>query len=105
MRRFMKNLMLILVAALSLSVKAQVNVHPQIFNMGNSIQVQIFNSTNDHLYCSGPVYMSTMLGHFETSFYNDYVRKGSFSTRYFYLINFNDRVIYSSHGILCQKTK
>ena len=90
---------------LSLRATAQVNVYPQIFNLGHSIQLQIQNTTNQNIYCTGPIYLNTQQGHMETSFYSDIIRKGGYSTRFFYLINFNDRVSFASHSIFCQKSK
>lgn len=89
----------------SLTASAQmVNVYPQIFNMGNSIQVQIFNNTQDNINCSGQVYMNTQSGHMESTYYWDIIRKGGYSMRPFYLINFNDRVLFASHSIYCSKS-
>ncbi len=100
----MKALFICLVLLFSVSASAQVvNVYPQIFNMGNSIQVQIFNNTEDNINCSGQIYMNTQSGHMESTYYWDIIRKGGYSMRPFYLINFNDRVLFSSHSIMCLK--
>ncbi|MBA2403662.1 MAG: hypothetical protein H0V66_02740 [Bdellovibrionales bacterium] len=99
----MKTFLLALTLATSLSAAAQVSVYPTIFNFGNSAQVQIHNTTEDDISCSGTVYMHTQLGRMETGYYFDRVYKGSFSMRSFYIMDMNDRISYSSHSIFCHK--
>ena len=99
----MRTMIPILSLLLSFSAFSQANVFPQLINMGNSVQVQIFNNTQDNLRCSGNVFMTTQLGNSETRFYMDFINKNGFSMRNFYLMNFNDRVNFSYHSIYCQK--
>lgn len=88
----------------SVAVSAQaVFVHPTIFNFGNQAQVQIHNTTQDDINCSGTVYMHTNTGRMETGYYFDYIMKGSFSMRSFYLMNFNERITFTNHSIFCNK--
>ena len=99
----MKTFILIMASVVSFSASAQVYVYPTIFNFGNSVQVQINNTTQDNLNCSGSVQMHTQQGKMETGYYFDQIRKGSFSMRSFYLMNMNDRINYASHSIFCHK--
>lgn len=89
----------------SFAALAQVNVNPNVINFGNMVQVQIHNSTDHNVSCSGSVYMHTQLGATETGYYFDQIRKGSFSMRTFQLMNsnMNNRITYASHSIFCNK--
>jgi hypothetical protein len=88
----------------ALTVCAQsVFVHPTIINFGNQAQVQIHNTTQDDINCSGTVYMHTSTGRMETGYYFDYIMKGRLSMRSFYLMNFNDRISFTNHSIFCNK--
>ncbi len=99
----MKTFLLAMASVVSFSATAQVYVHPTIFNFGNSVQVQIHNTTQDDISCSGSVQMHTQQNRMETGYYFEQIRKGSFSMRTFYLMNMNDRVNYASHSIYCRK--
>lgn len=92
----------ILLSSVAASAQA-VLVYPTIFNFGNQAQVQIHNTTQDDIHCSGTVYMHTSAGRTETGFYFDSIMKGSFSMRSFYLMNFNDRITFTNHSIFCNK--
>lgn len=100
----MKTLITTLALFVSTSVFAQsVYVHPVIFNMGNSAQVQIQNNTDSNIDCSGPVYLHTQKGGMEYNHYFEFIRKGSFSMRTYYLRNFQDRLSFTTHSIYCRK--
>jgi hypothetical protein len=103
----MKIFIFIIVLATSFGAVAQVYVNPQIINLGQSAQVQIFNTTDTDINCSGSVYMHTRLGRMETGYYFDQIRKGSFSMRTFYLMYTstgpNDQISFTSHSIYCNK--
>lgn len=100
----MKTLITTLALCISFSAFSQsVYVNPVIFNMGNSAQVQIHNNTDSNIDCSGPVYLHTQKGGMEYNQYFEYIRKGSFSMRTYYLRNFQDRVSFTTHSIFCRK--
>ena len=100
----MKTLITTLALFASFSSLAQsVYVYPTVFNMGNSAQVQIHNTTDSNIDCSGPVYLHTQKGGMEYNFYMDFIRKGSFSMRTFYIRNFQDRISFVNHSIFCRK--
>jgi hypothetical protein len=103
----MKILILALALTTTFGVAAQVNVNPNIIIMGNTVQVQIHNSTEFNVSCSGSVYMHTTKGGTETGYYFDQIQKGSFSMRSFYLMNttLNNRITFTSHSIFCNKVR
>lgn len=102
----MKNLLLAFGLVISVPSFAQtVLVTPIIYNFGNSIQLQINNTTTENIYCSGTITMNTMRGQFQTEFYSDYIRAGFFSQRLYYVNDLNDRVNFTNHFITCNKAK
>ena len=101
----MKTFLLVAAFVTSFGASAQVYVNPTIFNFGNSIQVQIYNTNDFDISCSGSVNMYTQQNRTESGYYFDQVRKGSVSLRSFYLMNMGDRVSFTSHSIFCQKVR
>lgn len=101
----MKTIILATTLILSLSASAQTYVYPQVFNMGFSAQVQVRNTTQQTISCSGTVYMQTTTGRQETGYYFDRIPAGSFSIRNFYLMNMNERITYTHHSIFCHQAK
>jgi hypothetical protein len=103
----MKTFLFLLAFTTSFGASAQVYVNPQIINLGHSVQVQIYNTTETDINCSGSVYMHTRLGRMETGYYFDQVRKGFFSMRTFYLMSTNpsstNQIAFTSHSIYCNK--
>ena len=100
----MKAFILALTLLSSLAASAQaVFVNPVIFNFGNQAQVQIHNTTQDDIRCSGSVFMHTSTGRMETGYYFETIMKGGFSMRSFYLMNFNERITFTNHTIYCNK--
>ncbi len=101
----MKNFILALAITSSFAAFAQVNVNPNVINFGNMVQVQIHNTTDSNVSCSGSIYMHTMQGGTETGYYFDQIQKGSFSMRSFYLMNtnMNNRINFVNHSIFCNK--
>lgn len=101
----MKTFLLAMAFATSFAASAQVYVYPTIFNFGNSVQVQIHNTTKEDISCSGTVYMNTQLGRMETGYYFDQIRKGSMSMRTFYpmMMDARDRISYAHHSIYCRE--
>lgn len=100
----MKAFILALSLITSFSASAQmVFVQPLILNLGNMVQVQIRNTNDFDITCSGPVMMTTTSGRMETATYVDWIPRFGFSVRSFYLSNFNDRVMFTNHSIFCYK--
>ena len=80
----MKTFILIMAFAASFGASAQVYVNPQIINLGLKVQVQILNTTETDINCSGSVYMHPLLGRMETGYYFD-------------------QIFFTSHSIYCNK--
>lgn len=99
----MKTILLALITATSFSVSAQVYIRPQIINFGNSVQVQVRNTGDKDISCSGNINMHTQSGGMEFAYYFDTIRKGSFSMRHFYARNFNDRIMFTTDSIFCRE--
>ena len=99
----MKTFLIALIAATSLSASAQTYVRAQVINFGNSVQVQVYNTADQDISCSGNINMHTQSGRMEFAYYFDTIRKGSFSTRHFYARNFNDRIMYTTDSIYCRE--
>lgn len=101
----MKILILAMSLFSSVSALAQhVTVFPRIINFGNAVQVQIYNSTEDDIHCSGSVTMHTQSNRIETNFFSDYIRshQTAFSPMY-YLMDHSDRISYANENINCYK--
>lgn len=99
----MKTFLLALIAVTSFSVSAQTYVRAQVINFGNSVQVQVRNTGDKDISCSGNINMHTQSGGMEFAYYFDTIRKGSFSMRHFYARNFNDRIMYTTDSIYCRE--
>ena len=99
----MKTFLITIIAAISFGASAQTYVRPQIINFGNSVQVQVRNTTDRDISCSGSINMHTQSGQMEFAYYFETIRKGSFSMRHFYARNFNDRIMYTTDSIYCRE--
>jgi hypothetical protein len=99
----MKTILFVLIAATSFGVSAQTYVRPQVINFGNSVQVQVNNTTDHDISCTGNINMHTQSGRMEFAYYFETIRKGSFSMRHFYARNFNDRIMYTTDSIFCRE--
>lgn len=96
----------ILAASLLLSVPGfaqYVSVYPTVINFGNSVQVQVNNTTEDNLYCTGSIMMMTHLNRTENEYYSEYVSAGATSIRMYYLWDYSDRILYTHQFINCTK--
>ncbi len=102
----MKNTVLALGLLVSVPSFAQmVNVNPVVFNFGNSLQIQINNTTDSDINCSGTITMHTRSNYPETAFYSEFIFKGSMSVRNYYISNPQDHITYSNHFINCFESK
>jgi hypothetical protein len=101
----MKTFLLVAAFVTSFGASAQVYVNPNIFNFGNSVQIQIYNTNDFDISCSGSVNIFTHQNRMESGYYFEQIRKGSLSIRNFYLMDMNNRVNFTSHSIFCQKVR
>jgi hypothetical protein len=95
-----------LVACLLLSMSAfasekTVSVWPTIFNYGNALQVQVYNTTESDITCSGSINAYLNDGRMQSFYFFESVMKGSFASRYYSVFGMNIRIVNYSHFINC----
>ena len=100
----MKKFCFLLLLSSYLPLKADVTIFPQIINFGSFVQVQVLNSTQDNLNCSGPLYLNLGSGRMESSYYMEFIFKGNLSNRFFYPMKREERVLFASHSITCRRS-
>lgn len=95
----------ILALALSLSASAFAEnvsvIFPRIYNIGSSVQVQVWNHTDKFITCSGPIWMRTDRGFTYSTSYYDTIGPRFTSYRTLSLGNYNDRIRSVSHNVYC----
>ncbi len=100
----MKKLIIGMALLTSASAFAQSRtIFPQIFNFGNSVQVQIYNPNARAHHCSGSITLFTMPYGSEYQYFSEYIRPQSSLTRTIWLRNFNLRIMNASHSIFCRE--
>ena len=77
-------------------------IFPQVFNYGNSVQIQITNHTDSYVTCSGPVWITTDKGATYSEHYFDSVMPRFTSYRRIQVRNFQDRIRFVNHSIFCR---
>lgn len=78
-------------------------IFPQIFNFGNSVQVQIYNPNARPHYCSGFVNINTIPYGSESQYFSEYIRPQSSFTRTIWLRSIGARVSSAFHSIYCRE--
>jgi hypothetical protein len=76
-------------------------IFPQIFNFGNSVQVQIFNPNLKDVNCSGMVYMNLSPYGVESQYFYGRIPSHTTGFRTFFLTQINVRIAFASHSIYC----
>ncbi|MCM2348768.1 MAG: hypothetical protein NDI69_02025 [Bacteriovoracaceae bacterium] len=99
MKKFFTGLLL----ALSFTAIAENEsiVYPSVYNYGYNVQVQVWNTTDRNVTCSGYVNMRTEQGHTNSEYYYDWISPRFTSYRSYYPRRANDRIISVSHSIFC----
>jgi uncharacterized protein YsxB (DUF464 family) len=99
----MKKIILGLVLALSSSAFAakNISVYPSVYNFGYSVQVQIWNTTEKTVSCSGFINMFMDNNQQESQYYSEFVTARFNSIRNIYPRQMNVRVTSVSHSIYC----
>lgn len=77
-----------------------VNVRPRIWNFGNQVQVDVWNTTQTDIECRGSI---TIQGerNIQTEYYWETIYRGMSRTRTFMLRDFQDRVRFVNEFINC----
>lgn len=101
----MKSLLLVLLVTMSSAFAFErpgdpVYIRPRIYNFGNQVQVDVWNTTNTDIECRGSV---TLHGqrNIQTEYYWETIYRGMSRTRTYWLRDFNDRVTFTNEFIQC----
>lgn len=92
---------LLLSSLSSIAAEKSVPVWPRVYNYGNSLQVQVHNTTVTDIKCSGSVYAYLSNGRMQSFFFYEFIRAGSFASRYYSVYQMNTRITNSNHSIFC----
>lgn len=99
----MKILLSLVIAFASLQALAKPTmVFPSVFTFPSQVQVQVFNNSNQDVWCTGSLFIRKQSGQTQTEFYSERVYRGMSSNRYFYNRNFNDRFVNTTNTIYCR---
>lgn len=98
----MKSLIFAGFLALSSSAFAGM-VWPQVSNWGSSVEVSIWNHTDEDVRCSGSVYFSTSEGRSESHYYMStvYKRSSDYERYYLFTTTATERITSVNHTISC----
>lgn len=75
---------------------------PNIYNWGNSVEVQAWNHNRMGVMCSGWVYMDMRSGHRPSTYVSMYVPARGYRSHRINIMDHQDRVIHASHSIWCR---
>lgn len=98
----MKTLVFAALLALSSSSFASM-VWPQLTNWGTSVELSIWNSTDEDIRCSGSVYFSTSAGKTESHYYFSTIYKHSSDYERYYLFSTTpgETITSANHSVSC----
>jgi hypothetical protein len=99
----MKKITLILALMMSLVAFAgsKSMVFPRVMAWPNSVDVRVLNNTNDDVWCTGTIFITTRSGRMQTRYYNARVYKGMSDYKTFPNFNYQDPFRNASHSIRC----
>ena len=99
----MKNLILGLVLGVSSVAFAakETAIFPNVYNYGTSVQVNIWNSSNRSVWCSGSVFMNLDNGQMQSENYSEYIMANFNSYKMIYPRLAGARILSVSHSIFC----
>lgn len=100
----MRSIALIALFMLSVSAFAsekQTPVWPTVFNFGNALQVQVRNTTDSDITCSGNITAYLNDGRMQSFYFFESIMKGSFASRYYSVFGVNIRIVNYNHFINC----
>lgn len=92
---------LLMFSSISFASQEKAPVWPTIFNYGTSLLVQVQNTTQETISCSGSVYAYLNDGRMQSFYYFDTIPRGSFGSRYFSVFGQNIRIVSYNHFINC----
>lgn len=80
-----------------------VTVRAQVWNLFNSVQVEVRNPTDVDIDCRGSIHIHTQRGRFQVEHYSSTIYRRSNSTQTYRLWDFQDRVVYATDFITCRE--
>jgi hypothetical protein len=104
----MKNLMLAILAILSLTAFATekkpgdpVFISPRIFNQGTQFTLDLWNTTTVDIECRGTVWYSSQIGgqHFDS--FTEIIYRGMNRSKVYRLLDWRDRIINVNENVRC----
>lgn len=98
---------LVLLCAVNSSLAADpgesLYINPRVWNLGSMAQVDVWNTSDVDVECSGSITMYTRSGRSQHEYYWETIYRGFSRTRSYYLRNFNDRITTVFHTIQCRE--
>lgn len=80
-----------------------VNLSARIWRLGSSVQVEVWNTTEVDVVCSGSVTMYTRSGRTQTEYYWEVIYQGMSQSRYYRLWDYRDEVRTVFDTIQCRE--
>lgn len=77
-------------------------VFPRVYNFGSNIQIEVWNNTDQNVYCSGTIYTTTRSGRRDTHFYSEMIYARSTRYRNIYNRDMRDRFVSVFDSIFCR---
>lgn len=99
MKKFFSGLLLTL--SFSALAETKAFIYPNVYNFGSNVQVQIWNTTDKSVTCSGFINMRTQQGHTDSEYYYEWISPRFSSYRTYYPRRSGDRIISVNHSIYC----
>lgn len=108
MKIVQKTVLMIALFSLSLAVQAKdpgdrVSITPRVWNFSNMAQVDIWNTSEADIDCSGSIQMYTRSGRTQYEYYWETIYSGFSRTRSYYLRDYTDRITSVYHTIHCRE--
>ncbi len=76
-------------------------IFPKVWNFGNSVQLDIWNTNRRAVSCMGRIYMYTAANQQQSEFVSEYVWGMGSVLRTYRLNNPQDRIVSVNHSIFC----
>ena len=78
-----------------------VYVRPRVWNFGNQVQVEVWNTTEVDIVCRGTVSIRTQRGAYQTEFFYETIYRGMTGRQTYWIRDFQDRVAFTTEFINC----
>lgn len=80
-----------------------VHLFPRIWRMSNAVQVDVWNTSEVDVDCSGNIIIFTRSGRTQTEYYWETIYRGMSRNRYYHLRDFRDQVTSVHDYIRCRE--